>query len=981
MRFVYPVTPKNGNDDKLFYLKGASNRTGYYPIGRMNTWHGGIHYEGDNAINAISDGNIIAYRVCSDIDKDGKKRSFSNSFVLIQHQYESPNKQKLCFYSLYNHLSFFQEMIGNKIPAIFKVNAYSVKDTAKDTKEVKGAKIKDASGNLLAIAPMGTKLKFLADDKDKDRRKVEYKTPKGKSIVGDTYVAKFNTVQIVDATSGEVLAESFKGNDGDNEYGANLYKEAKNSSEIKQLIVRGSSIEIAKEDRGKTGWLKVTKVGDEKVSGYCNSGALKKVDVFTLTNDQLDTVVNPCIEVKAGDIIGFTGKNGFEKQEAYRGVHVEVFTPDDVTNFLSNVNKDGDKNKNFTKLTEGTELKKKYPLQVIKNTPVKKTGKTTDAYTEIELDNLEVIVDNKKTELPECLGGFYIFKDSGSSKLANTSALANFNKIVGDIAKMGDQVKLEKELDGDQRRVSYINVNKGFTFWVKSEDIEEKILSFTIKQASVAKAPSQTTNTSNVAVLAPPAPKSTVETKKYNRLNKEISEVYLIAPDEKNVNTKIVADVIVNIKEGKIYKDKDKKEWYFLEPIGVQKNGVAIKYKGLVCKDDLEENFSPYDWTKFGFELKEDTANNYIYSLGKKTSFFSDICKIVDEDGDGILEPYELQRALSNHYTADKLSHLVCKHFNEWAYGSKYIAGLVDEYDNFYKEAVKKDAKGKALANQQELDEIKQERLDALKAKVSDLEIWEGIEVRKSSYRTKFVNGALMSSPIIMGEYLIYKLGKWVYERMAYGDKKEEEIPLSPFPIANPVVSHFHPVAFVEQMRRIFLKEDIDLRKRDKWQTQFDSKFGNKDKQNVACWRSCMIVLANHNVNGGNLVNGTARFQIATESNNKLVVDENIAKKSIEYIDEQLEADKPILVGVDHTYKYKGGFNNDLTTDHFIVLAGRSSDTQGSYYLFYEVGTSFERYGISNENKLYIQSDNSLRGSTAYTSKHKYTVTQVRKNN
>ncbi|PKQ63034.1 hypothetical protein BZG02_09690 [Labilibaculum filiforme] len=49
-----------------------------------------------------------------------------------------------------------------------------------------------------------------------------------------------------------------------------------------------------------------------------------------------------------------------------------------------------------------------------------------------------------------------------------------------------------------------------------------------------------------------------------------------------------------------------------------------------------------------------------------------------------------------------------------------------------------------------------------------------------------------MSSPVIFGGYLIYKYGKWVYERMAYGDKKEEEISLSPFPIANPVVSHWN---------------------------------------------------------------------------------------------------------------------------------------------------------------------------------------------
>jgi len=53
-----------------------------------------------------------------------------------------------------------------------------------------------------------------------------------------------------------------------------------------------------------------------------------------------------------------------------------------------------------------------------------------------------------------------------------------------------------------------------------------------------------------------------------------------------------------------------------------------------------------------------------------------------------------------------------------------------------------------------------------------------------------------------------------------YGDKKEEEIPLSPFPIANPAVYHFHPVSFVQQMMRM---EDSDPnviyinRKWEKW--------------------------------------------------------------------------------------------------------------------------------------------------------------------
>lgn len=69
MKFVYPVDPKNGKDKLPVYLKGASNLTGYYPIGRMNTWHGGIHYEGNNPLKAISDGKIIAYRYPRNIMK------------------------------------------------------------------------------------------------------------------------------------------------------------------------------------------------------------------------------------------------------------------------------------------------------------------------------------------------------------------------------------------------------------------------------------------------------------------------------------------------------------------------------------------------------------------------------------------------------------------------------------------------------------------------------------------------------------------------------------------------------------------------------------------------------------------------------------------------------------------------------------------------------------------------------------------------
>ncbi|WP_200871477.1 hypothetical protein, partial [Saccharicrinis fermentans] len=455
--------------------------------------------------------------------------------------------------------------------------------------------------------------------------------------------------------------------------------------------------------------------------------------------------------------------------------------------------------------------------------PVKKTGKTFEGYTEVEIDNLEVVVMDRYKELPtiyDDASKIYTFSNESNS-VDNAERLNEFNKVVGDIAQMGDNVWLKEQLQGKQRRVIYQNPNKGQIFWVKNEDLEEKTLTFSIqttasnKVATAQTAPAVAngvsqdglangTGTSEVVVPEAQANSATTtETKIYLRLNKELSEVYLISPEDDNINTKIEADVIVNIKEGKVYKDKDEKEWYLLEPIGLKKTGVAIQYKGLISEDELGEKFSAYNWSKFGFEVKEDASNTYIYDFEKKQPFFEEICNIVDVDGDGILEPYELQRALNNHYIANKLSHLVCKHHNEWAYSGQYLSPLIEELDQFYEKALKKDADGKELENQQELDAIREERKEAFKAKVEQLALWEGIEARKSSYRSKWVNGALVTSPITMGPYLAYKFGKWVYEKMTSEDEPEQEIPLSPFPIANPVVYHFHPVAFVEQMRRM----------------------------------------------------------------------------------------------------------------------------------------------------------------------------------
>jgi hypothetical protein len=63
---------------------------------------------------------------------------------------------------------------------------------------------------------------------------------------------------------------------------------------------------------------------------------------FNVSEGKLDKVVTCSIPVKAGDFIGYGGRYAFEKQIAYSCIHVEVFTPEDVTYFLTNGNKDAD---------------------------------------------------------------------------------------------------------------------------------------------------------------------------------------------------------------------------------------------------------------------------------------------------------------------------------------------------------------------------------------------------------------------------------------------------------------------------------------------------------------------------------------------------------------------------------------------------------------------------------------------------------------
>jgi muramidase (phage lysozyme) len=174
-------------------------------------------------------------------------------------------------------------------------------------------------------------------------------------------------------------------------------------------------------------------------------------------------------------------------------------------------------------------------------------------------------------------------------------------------------------------------------------------------------------------------------------------------------------------------------------------------------------------------------------------------------------------------------------------------------------------------------------------------------------------------------------------------------------------------------------KSEIDLRDKIEWQTQFDSKWGARDRQMVACKKTCDDILINSGLKATSL---SRLYQTAIENDSHTVlnVDTQVSKDAVSYLDAELEKGHPVQVGVDHGLGYKINNNIDHSTDHFVVIVGRKCDGNKCYYIFYDVGTSHKEKGASDDNRLYFdKTDYSLKGKTVYNGNF-YTVTQVRKN-
>ena len=183
---------------------------------------------------------------------------------------------------------------------------------------------------------------------------------------------------------------------------------------------------------------------------------------------------------------------------------------------------------------------------------------------------------------------------------------------------------------------------------------------------------------------------------------------------------------------------------------------------------------------------------------------------------------------------------------------------------------------------------------------------------------------------------------------------------------------------FTRNINAVIDRSIMDLTPFVKWKSQFSAEFGNLEAQQTACLRACVAICKNAGVKRPGQ-NSTNVIQTAKEVGNDLVIDEENSKKGVDYINTELERGFPMVVGVNHTI---GNNYNEKTTDHFIVIVGKGFDNNRKqvFYTYYEVGKRLKQDGMNVDNKLYLQDNGALSQDTKNNLGHKYTVTQVRKN-
>lgn len=653
MRFSYPT--KEIYSFESFYK--TTPRSGFYPIGTSNKWHGGVHIFENNPILAIADGKIVAYRLEGE-DDSGKECENSNNFILIKHQCKGKRDQDFTFYSLYYHLLSYNQMnIQKKMPGFFCKKVWEL----------------TANRNLQKW-----------DDAKKDVNKTNS---------GIIKMIPKNTV---------------------------LYEVELSGTEVERIGFQ--KVKCTVDGKELTGFMNMGETKEKKEEWKWNK------DKFPSEKEKVKSGIS--IPVKAGELIAYPGK-----WDDDRLFHLEIFATqeNEVKDLLTNKKEYGKKEKLYFKLPEGTEISKQYPRIIPKGWKVEVTE--GDKFATVNVISKDAVVSKN---------------DLNYNKKSNLYTI----KIIPESIK-----RLDKEFDGLLRLYSTL---KPIADPAVERDANGKDTNKRRVQLDYPLGPSEFE-----------VPKDDIRLNNKNELEASLNTLYNVETQNKETKLKLADTQIFEIYKSLLSNIKYEL-WIYIEDREKKDKKGEAKYGGWIKYDDIKSNIiSRYDWEKWGFELKKEAPDIFIYEPDDN-SFMKTVCNLIEDTAqksknasqtvrinqlstssardeiikDGKISFAELQRALKNRTVREKLSRLVCCHTSEWAGDITSKAYCEQKKKQINEKIEENEAKGK---NKEDLEKYRDEKCEELKEKIDKLGFWKDVS----------------------------------------------DLP------GNAQVFYFHPIAFIEQMMRI----------------------------------------------------------------------------------------------------------------------------------------------------------------------------------
>ncbi|QKX06319.1 hypothetical protein HN014_15835 [Aquimarina sp. TRL1] len=795
--------------------------------------------------------------------KELNNYKYSNCFVLLQHdlllqkevkvnegttqETSELEKKYITFYSLYNHLMPINPLEGDKFleaPELFSKEETVVTSNEGYIYKVQGlnARTLNKQGKISSvklIIPFGEKVNIVKDEDGKEIKKGAYTKVTYTDDQGTTYKDIYihtstKYVKKIGDNKYEIITykEDTKKWEGDSPKGARVRHATKTRAVIKDIIPHGEKV-IIKEK--KEDWYVI-----EGYEGYSHKTNFNVKKVFDPTKIEKNKIVACDIPIEAGQKVGYTGSLQGELSNWYYAAQVDVFMAEGTKAFLKNEFGAGKDKKHFTILPKGTLLQKSITIQV--NLPEKLEVKVTDikgVYANIKEAKKKITATVKKSLLgtykdPAGSNNAYYTIPSDKFDTINKTYFDNqlpshktplywvsrAKKDGTNISKSQENELLKNKEYIAHRKLQYRPKNNPKTYWVKLKDLfpvteiktKEKVVKqlvpLGVKTGSIieyfmkedCRFEEKTIQIEYIDTH--PAQKGD-----HTTLNKAITTAYIATPEqETDIDETLPKDVIVDLRNTKKVSQDTNTEWIQVHCSYASGSKRETK-KGWIENKNFD-TFSAYNWQKFGF-TPLDGGDEYMYDIkdlreatDTESEFIKKLWKTISSTKDEVLCFFEIEAAYSTLETQLEIAKMVCKHKLEWAYSPQEIA---DEVTSFYDYIISKEEDEVKTF----LEKLKNQKLDGIKGQVEKMMFWQKAAKltyspppsppkentpKKRDFGITEEDRKELSSPVPTTT---------TNSTVETKKEKEVEIPKRTFPTTENVY-HFHPIAFVNQMKLIF---------------------------------------------------------------------------------------------------------------------------------------------------------------------------------